>query len=97
MTKQKPETDDGADSPRMSFDDQTIYPSRDHVTKAATPFTLGDYGDSGAFSEKTISWLAERHNLSEEQLRELSRLIGYSLDIDTEGNLIRLTRLSTAA
>ncbi|MEI4263613.1 hypothetical protein [Roseovarius sp. D0-M9] len=92
MTNQKPKTDDTAELRHTPFDDHTIHPSRDHVTQDAIPFTLGDYGDNGAFSEQTISWLAKRHSLSEDQLRELSRLIGYSLDIDTEGNLIRLTR-----
>lgn len=92
MTQQKPRTDSAGQSSQLPPDDYSIFPHRDHVTQEAIPFILGDYGDDGAFSEQQISGLAERQDLSEKQLRELSLLIGYSLDIDTHANLIRITR-----
>lgn len=85
-------TDSPGQPLRLGPDDYSIYPHRDHVTQEAIPFILGDYGDDGVFSEQQISELADRHNLSEAQLRELSQLVGFSLDIDTHANLIRITR-----
>ncbi|MBI6630370.1 hypothetical protein [Pontibaca salina] len=92
MTQQNPKTDSADHPSQLPPDDYSILPHRDHVTQEAIPFILADYGDDGAFSEQQVSTLAERHNLSETQLRELSRLVGYSLDIDTEANLIKITR-----
>lgn len=81
-----------SDSSPLGDDDYSIHPHRDHVTPDAIPFILGDYGGDGALTQKQISTLAERHDLSQAQLRELSLLVGYSLDVDTHANLIRLTR-----
>ncbi len=46
----------------------------------------------GVFCEQQISGLAERHDLSKEHLRELSRLVGHSLDIDAHANLVKISR-----
>lgn len=92
MTKPTPEKGNTAQPSNPLQDDYSIYPDRDHVTQDAVPFILGDYGDDGVFSDQQISDLAERHDLTEEHLRELSQLIGYSLDIDAYANLITITR-----
>lgn len=90
MTKQKPDMD--SFSSPLPDNDYSIHPHRDHVTLDAIPFILGDYGDVGAFTEQQISRLTERHDLSKAQLRELSLLVGYSLDSDSHANLISITR-----
>ncbi len=92
MTKKKPKTDCAVHSSRPPYDDYSIYPHRDHVTKEAIRFILDDYGDDGVFGEQQISSLAERHELSKEHLRELSQLVGYSLDFDSHANLVKITR-----
>lgn len=92
MTKQKSETDSAGHTRPPHSDDYSIYIHRDHVTKEAIPFIFKDYGEDGAFSEQQISGLARRHKLSIELVRELSHLVGYSLDCDTHANLIRITR-----
>lgn len=81
--------------PVQPTDDYSIYPHRDHATASSIPFLLEDYGDRGALSEDQIYALSAQHDLSMAQLRELSRLVGYSLDIDSEVSLVTISR-STA-
>ncbi len=73
-------------------DDYAIYPHRDHMTADAIPFKLADYGDEGAFTEDEIQTISARHSLSMDQARELSRLVGYSLDLDTRISLVTINR-----
>ena len=77
-----------------SSDDHAIYPHRDNASAGATPFTLDDYGDRGAFTEGQKVTLSERHGLSMEQARELSRLVGYSLDVDSQVSLVTINRVT---
>ncbi|QPZ89697.1 hypothetical protein [Thioclava electrotropha] len=81
----------GAGSIRSS-EDYAIYPHRDNVSAGATPFKLDDYGDKGALDEGQIVALSDRHRLSMEQARELSLLLGYSLDIDTRLSFFTISR-----
>jgi len=85
------------DQPAQAVDeDFAIYPHRDHITVAAIPFNLNDYGDRGAFSEEQIQTLSGRHSLSMEQIRELSRLVGYALDNDSQVSLVTISRATAA-
>jgi hypothetical protein len=77
---------------KFSSDDYAVYPHRDNVKLDAIDFALGDYGGSGVFSEDKVLSLAERHKLSREQSRELSRLIGYSLDVDSQTSFITISQ-----
>lgn len=73
-------------------DDYAIYPHRDHVTADAIPFKLADYGEDGALTEEQIQTICARHGLSNAQAHELSRLLGYSLDVDTMISHITISR-----
>lgn len=73
-------------------DDYAIYPHRDHVTADAMPFKLADYGDDGALTEEQIQTICARHGLSKGQAHELSRLVGYSLDVDTKISHVTVSR-----
>ena len=85
------------DQPAPAADeDFAIYPHRDHVTTDAIPFNLDDYGDRGAFSEEQIQALSGRHSLSMEHVRELSRLVGYSLDVGSQVSLVTISRATAA-
>ncbi|MFU8865800.1 MAG: hypothetical protein ACNA7O_17970 [Rhodobacterales bacterium] len=75
-----------------SSKDYAIYPHRDHVKADSFPFFLADYGDRGALSEAQNHAICDRHGLSLAQVLELSRLIGYSLDTDSEVSLVTITR-----
>ena len=83
-------------STQTADEDFAIYPLRDHVTADAVPFKLDDYGDRGAFSEEQIQTLSDRHSLSMEQVRELSRLVGYALDIESQVSLVTISRATAA-
>lgn len=70
----------------------SIYPIRDRVRSDSLNFILGDYGDRGVFSEDQIIQLSNNHCLPVEQVQELSRLLGYCLDIDTEISFVTVSR-----
>lgn len=72
--------------------DCAIYPHRDYVTADAMPFKLADYGEEGALTEEQIQTICARHRLSTAQVRELSLLVGYSLDIDTKISHVTISR-----
>lgn len=57
-------------------------------------FRLADYGDDGALSEDQIQTLAERFDLDVALVEDLSVLLGYSLDVDSEVNPVRVKRAS---
>ena len=57
-------------------------------------FRLADYGDEGALSEDKIQALAGRFDLDVALVEELSLLLGYSLDVDSEVNPVRVKRVS---
>ncbi|MGQ3488085.1 hypothetical protein [Roseovarius pacificus] len=61
--------------------------------KQTLPFLLGDYGDDGALSEDQIRGLAKEFQLDINLARDLSVLVGYSLDIDSEVSLVRVKRV----
>lgn len=85
--------DDPDDTPSIDVaDSYAIYPHRDHVTQSTIPFFLDDYGDSGVFSEQQASAISQHHDLSTLQVRELSRLVGYALDIDTHANFVTISQ-----
>ena len=72
--------------------DYAIYPHRDHVKADAMPFKLADYGDEGALTKDQIQTISARHCLSMDQAHELSRLVGYSLDVDTKISHVTISR-----
>lgn len=73
-------------------DDYSIYPHREFAARECKQFRIDDYGDSGALNGEQISTLAERHNLPEEHVATLSRLVGYALDVDTDASLVKISR-----
>jgi hypothetical protein len=73
-------------------DDYAIYPHRDHTTAATIPSKLADYGDEGAFTEDEIQSISARHSLYMDQACELSRLVRYSLYLDTRISLVTINR-----
>lgn len=75
-----------------SSKDFGIFPHRDHVKSGFIPFNLADYGEKGALTKEQIQSLCDRHGLSVSQIGELSRLIGYALDIDSQVSLVTITR-----
>ncbi|HEV8036131.1 hypothetical protein [Yoonia sp.] len=93
----KPTKRNTEDQPTQAADeDFAIYPHRDHITQASMPFKLHDYGDKGAFNEDQIRELSDRHSLTIEQIRELSRLVGYALDIESQVSLVSISRTTAA-
>ena len=85
------------DQPTQAADeDFAIYPHRDHVTADAITFRLDDYGYAGAFSEEQIEALSDRHCLSVTLVRELSRLVGYALDSESQVSLVTISRATAA-
>ncbi|WP_198133305.1 hypothetical protein [Roseobacter sp. AzwK-3b] len=70
---------------------ELIYMHFDGI-KQTLPFRLADYGDNGALSEDHIEILAQSFQLDTNLTRYLSVLLGYSLDIDSEVNLVRIRR-----
>ncbi len=92
MTKRTDGTSSTKGKCPEDFDDYVIYPIRDHIRSDSLNFILDDYGDRGVFSEDQIRKLSRNHGLSVEQVQELSRLIGYSLDIDTEISFVAISR-----
>lgn len=75
-------TEDPLDSVYVHFDG----------IKQTLPFRLADYGDDGALNEDQIEDLAKSFQLETSLARDLSILLGYSLDIDSEVNLVRVKR-----
>lgn len=73
-------------------DDYAIYPHRDHVKAGAMPFKLADYGEDSALTDEQIQTICTRHGLSKAQAQELSRLVGYSLDVDTKISHVTISR-----
>lgn len=59
-------------------------------------FRLADYGDEGALSAEQIQTLAERFDLDLALVKELSVLLGYSLDVDSEVNPVRVKRAAVS-
>ncbi len=92
MTKQQKKVDDTGSDSKHQPDDYAIYPHRDHITADAMPFKLADYGNKGALTEDQIQTISARHRLSMDRARELSRLVGYSLDVDTTISLVTISR-----
>lgn len=92
MAKQNEKADKPGSGSEELPDDYAIYPHRDHVTADAMPFKLADYGEEGALTELQIQTIIARHGLSETQARELSRLVGYSLDLDTKISHVTISR-----
>jgi hypothetical protein len=72
--------------------DYAIYPHQDNMTAVVIPSKLADYGDEGAFTEDEIQTISARHSLYMDQAYELSRLVGYSLDLDTRISLVTINR-----
>lgn len=58
--------------------------------KRTLPFDLADYGDSGALTEDQIAVVAERCDLDTALAKELSILLGYALDLESEVGLVRV-------
>jgi hypothetical protein len=52
---------------------------------------LAHYGDAGALSEDQIGIMAERRDLDQPLAKDLSVLLGYALDVDSEVGLVRVT------
>lgn len=69
----------------------SIYPHFDGI-KQTLPFRLADYGDDGALTEAQIQSVARSFDLDIALARELSLLLGYSLDVDSEVNFVRVRR-----
>lgn len=92
MTRQKGKSGHAESDSVHRADDYAIYPHRDHVTADAMPFKLADYGDEGALTEEHIQTISARHSLTMDQARELSRLVGYSLDVDTRISHVTISR-----
>jgi len=76
------QTEEPADRVYMHFDG----------IKETLPLRLNDYGDDGALREDQIQNLAKDFQLDINLARDLSVLVGYSLDIDSEVSLVRVTR-----
>ena len=74
------------------LDNYSIYPIRDRIRPDSLNFILDNYGDHGVFNEDQIKKLSRNHGLSVEQVQELSRLLGYCLDIDTEISFVAVSR-----
>lgn len=72
-------------------DDYSIWLHFDGINTSA-PWRLGSYGDDGAISDSDLLELADRFDLSIDLLQTLSRQLGYSLDVDSEVNLVRIKR-----
>lgn len=92
MAKRHKEVDETESVPKHQPDDYAIYPHRDNITADAMPFKLADYGDEGALTEDQIRTISARHRLSMGQVHELSRLVGYSLDVDTKISHVTISR-----
>lgn len=92
MKKRNGEASQAISGADRSSDDYAIHPHRDNVSAGTPPFKLEDYGDKGALNEEQILTLSKRHGLSVEHVRELSRLVGYSLDVDTRVSLVTISR-----
>lgn len=92
MTKRRGTTNTTEHRSERLPKDFTIHPHRDHVTSDAIPFKLDDYGDSGALSEQQIRTISTDHGLSTAQAAELSQLVGYSLDVDTQISFVTISR-----
>jgi hypothetical protein len=92
VTERNKKFDQTESGSKHTPDDYSIYPHRDHIKVDAMPFKLADYGDEGALTEDQIQTISARHRLSIEQARELSRLVGYSLDVETTISLVSITR-----
>lgn len=82
---------------RTADEDFAIYPHRDQATTVSMPFKLDDYGGRGALSEEQIQALSKRHALSVTQVCELSRLVGYALDIKSQVSLVTVSRTTAAS
>ncbi|MBY6117437.1 hypothetical protein KUW09_24800 [Mameliella alba] len=54
------------------------------------PFSLGNYGDDGALTEDQVRTVAVSCDLDTDLARDLSVLLGYALDLDTQVNLVRV-------
>ena len=76
----------------QSVEDLAIYQHLDGVTGRPIPFKLKDYGDDGALDTTQCDTLRARYGLTEAQVAELSRLVGYALDKDSHINFIKLSR-----
>jgi hypothetical protein len=61
------------------------------------PFHMADYGDDGALNDDQIEYLAHSFLLDLRLAHELSVLLGYSLDIDSEVSLVRVKREQDAS
>jgi len=83
---QTDETRDPVDSICLPFDG----------IKRTLPFRVADYGDDGALTEAQIQWVARCFDLDIALARDLSLLLGFSLDIDSEVNLVRVRRAQTS-
>lgn len=92
MSKNSSKDEKSDSEPYKPSKDFGIFPHRDHVKSGFIPFNLADYGEKGALTEEQIQSLCDRHGLSLSQIGELSRLIGYALDIDSQVSLVTITR-----
>ena len=92
MTERKEKTNKPESGAEDLPGDYAIYPHRDHVTADAMPFKLADYGEKGALTVEHIQTICARHSLSKAQAHELSRLVGYSLDMDTKISHVTISR-----
>jgi hypothetical protein len=86
-SKEVGETGDPVDQIYLHFGD----------IKQRVPFRKADYGDDGALTDDQIEELARRFRLDLSLTRELSLLLGYSLDIDSEVSLVRVKRKQNAS
>lgn len=60
--------------------------------KDTLKFRLADYGDDGVLRAEQIQALAQRFDLELALVEELSVLLGYSLDVDSQVNLVAVKR-----
>ncbi len=71
--------------------DYSIYPHMDGIRPSA-PWRLADYDDRGALSDAVLSKLAQRFDLTEQILRQLSIEVGNSLDTGSHLVLVAVSR-----
>ena len=73
-------------------DDYSIYLPCDRLRTTDLPFRIADYREEGIFTDEEQSALAEKHGLSADHIKELSLLVGNTLDVENYVTFIRISR-----
>lgn len=76
----------------QNFADHSIFLSMHGVKAQDYPFQVINYAERGVFSSQQKNGLAERHDLPNELVEELSILVGNALDTDSEAPRVRISR-----